>query len=67
MKSPFPLAALVVLYAAVLEGQTEPTGQTKKPSPFKDPEDGALDVGGWISTRTGILPLPILITEPAIG
>jgi hypothetical protein len=46
-----------------LEAQTP----EKKPSPFKDPEDGAFDVGGWIATRTGILPIPIPITEPAIG
>ena len=29
------------------------TGLPKR-SLFKDPEDGAFDVGGWIATRTGI-------------
>jgi hypothetical protein len=38
-----------------------------KGSLFKDPEDGAFDVGGWIATRTGVLPIPSLITEPAVG
>lgn len=57
-------ATLLLVSAASLNGQTGQTGQTK---PFKDPEDGAFDVGGWISTRTGILPIPTLITEPAVG
>ena len=38
-----------------------------KPSLFKDPEDGAFDVGGWVATRRGILPVPAVITEPAVG
>ena len=63
MKSLFALAVIALLVATGVEGQTS----EKKPSPFKDPEDGAFDVGGWIATRTGILPLPIIITEPAVG
>ncbi len=34
---------------------------------FKDPEDGALDLSEWLMTRHGFLPVPIIITEPAIG
>ena len=63
MKSLFALAGIALLVAASVEGQTT----EKKLSPFRDPEDGAFDVGGWIATRTGILPIPIVITEPAIG
>jgi hypothetical protein len=39
----------------------------KKPSLFRDAEDGAFDVGAWAATRTGILPIPVPITEPAVG
>ena len=52
------LASAALLAAASLQGRS---------SPFKDPEDGKLDVGGWIATRTGILPIVSPITEPAIG
>ena len=39
--------------------------------PFIDPEDGHLDVSGWSDTEEksdrGLLPVPIIITEPALG
>ncbi|RTZ72878.1 MAG: glyceraldehyde-3-phosphate dehydrogenase [Gammaproteobacteria bacterium] len=34
---------------------------------FIDPEDGKLDASEWLATRTGFLPVPIIITEPAVG
>lgn len=34
---------------------------------FTDPEDGALDASEWLLDRKGFLPVPIIITEPAIG
>ncbi len=34
---------------------------------FKDPEDGMLDVSGWLLSQTGFLPVPIVVTEPAVG
>jgi hypothetical protein len=40
---------------------------TTKPSLFRDPEDGALDVSGFLSTRVGFLPIAMPITEPAVG
>ncbi len=38
-----------------------------RPSLFRDPEDGAIDLSGWLASRTGILPIPVPITEPAVG
>jgi hypothetical protein len=32
-----------------------------------DTEDGKLDVGNYLSSATGYFPLPIIITEPAVG
>lgn len=32
-----------------------------------DAEDGKLDIGDYLSGATGYLPVPIIITEPAVG
>jgi hypothetical protein len=37
------------------------------PERFKDKEDGALDLSEHLLTHSGFLPMPILITEPALG
>lgn len=34
---------------------------------LKDPEDGRLDGSRWLLERRGFLPVPIIITEPAVG
>lgn len=34
---------------------------------FTDPTDGAFDASAWLLNQKGFLPVPILITEPAIG
>ncbi len=34
---------------------------------FKDPEDGRFDADEWLLGRSGFLPVPIIITEPAVG
>lgn len=36
-------------------------------SQFKDPKDGALDLSNWLVDRRGFLPVPILVSEPAVG
>ncbi len=36
-------------------------------SVFTDPEDGALDASEWLLDKKGFLPVPMIITEPAIG
>ena len=62
--------AFVVLLAAPLAAAEEPAAAktaAAKPSLFRDPEDGALDLSGWLASRTGVLPIPFPITEPAVG
>jgi len=54
----FVLAGLLVLSFQV-------SGQER--GVFTDPEDGALDASEWLLERKGFLPVPIIITEPAIG
>jgi hypothetical protein len=34
---------------------------------FIDPQDGYLDLSKHLMEKQGILPMPILITEPAVG
>ena len=34
---------------------------------FIDQDDGNLDVSDWLVDRKGFLPIPIVITEPAVG
>ena len=34
---------------------------------FVDPQDGYLDLSDWLMEKQGFLPVPILITEPAVG
>ena len=47
--------------------ETEETEEAAKPSRFKDPEDGKFDVSQMLlESLAGFLPIPIIITEPAI-
>jgi hypothetical protein len=34
---------------------------------FIDPQDGKFDASQWLITQKGFLPVPIIITEPAVG
>src|SRR5262249_54190081 len=34
---------------------------------FRDPDDGQFDASEWLLDRKGFLPVPIIITEPAVG
>ncbi len=34
---------------------------------FYDPSDGNFDVSNWLLERRGFLPVPIIVTEPAVG
>ncbi len=36
-------------------------------SQFVDPRDGKFDMSQWLAGRTGFLPIPILISDPAVG
>ncbi|MFV2003976.1 MAG: BamA/TamA family outer membrane protein [Gammaproteobacteria bacterium] len=34
---------------------------------FTDPEDGMFDVSHWLAEKKGFFPIPIVVTEPAVG
>ena len=56
----------VLILWLLIAGQASAQSNDKR-SLFTDPEDGALDASEWLLDRKGFLPVPILITEPAIG
>ena len=52
--------ALTVLASHIATGQ-------KRAGAFSDPDDGRLDLSDFLLSRKGFLPVPIIITEPALG
>jgi hypothetical protein len=36
-------------------------------SQFMDPKDGKLDTSQWLASSTGFLPIPIFVSDPAVG
>ena len=54
------LVLLLALPPAATSGQ-------QRGGVFRDPEDGRLDMSEWLLTKKGLLPIPIIITEPAVG
>jgi hypothetical protein len=61
------LACLVT--AAPALAQTAPAGAPPQPPPskFRSPEDGWFDLGGFLDTKFGFMPVATVITEPAVG
>jgi hypothetical protein len=57
------LLSLVVtaLWAAIAPSARALPGQ------FVDPEDGKFDMSQYLASRYGFLPVPMIITEPAVG
>jgi hypothetical protein len=49
-----------------------PTQEAQEPQvepsiSFIDPTDGAFDISAFLASRVGFMPVPIVITEPAVG
>jgi hypothetical protein len=55
--------AVLALCALVLAHSSQ---AQEKPSSLKDSNDGKLDMSEWLLERNGFLPVPIIITEPAV-
>ncbi|SCU80876.1 Outer membrane protein/protective antigen OMA87 [Cupriavidus necator] len=60
------LGALALLWCGTAFGQAEAPAE-KKPLSFFDPEDGKLDMSDFLLNHKGALPVPTIITEPAVG
>ncbi len=46
---------------------TEVVGQSYFKKNFIDSADNSLDLSNYLSTKVGIIPIPVLVTEPAVG
>ena len=56
----------LVAAASTAQAQTS-APETPKASMFRDPEDGRFDMSRWLLDHRGFLPVPIIITDPALG
>ena len=67
-KSIVILSLLVFLYASEESNSTKATGIFDfDKSLFVSEEDGKFDVSAFLSTKYGFMPVPMIVTEPAIG
>ena len=61
------LASLLLAPAAAASEAQAPPPKDSFWTRFEDPEDGRFDMSNWLLERKGALPVPVIITEPAIG
>lgn len=68
-----PLSGTVLtllLLAASVQGRAQEqavaAGEARA-SMFRDPDDGRFDMSRWLLDHRGFLPVPIIITDPALG
>ncbi|MCU0378736.1 MAG: outer membrane protein assembly factor [Bacteroidales bacterium] len=61
--SSLALTGILLLHAVSLSGQES----TRRISVFRDSLDNAIDLGDWLVNKKGVLIVPSLITEPAVG
>jgi len=57
----------ICLLAASVMGSSAPVRADSFFHKFIDPKDGKLDASQWLSGRTGFLPIPLVISDPAVG
>ncbi len=63
MKRPtFVILIILLLFSSIVPVRAGWLSDT-----FIDPGDGCLDMSRWLLEKEGFLPVPIIITEPAIG
>lgn len=59
--------AIMSLQTASANEPVNSAASTNAPSKFRSPEDGQLDLGGFIDQSYGFAPIAFPITEPALG
>jgi len=58
---------LLTCYASLLFLEVTAQEPLKKVSVFRDSTDNAYDISNWLINKKGILLMPTIITEPAVG
>jgi hypothetical protein len=58
---------LSVVLAITLPVHSAYCGEGLSLGSFRDSNDGSLDLSEWLLDRKGFLPVPVIVTEPAIG
>jgi len=53
--------------AVAIAGAPLASAQSFLTDAFIDPVDGAFDASDWLLNKRGFLPVPIIVTEPAVG
>ncbi len=65
--TPFLFCTIFLLASCLpLWAQNDSVPASDKVS-FTDPEDGSFDMSDFLLNHKGVLPMPIIVTEPAIG
>jgi hypothetical protein len=62
----FALACAAPVVGSAQAQDSAPAGQHTV-SRFRDPEDGQFDVGRFLAHPRSFLPIPLVVTEPAVG
>ncbi len=66
-------AVLCLMLAGLVPAHAAGTGDAGQAAPahglsvFRDSEDGRFDMSRWLLEHRGFLPVPIIITDPAVG
>jgi hypothetical protein len=60
-------ARFVLLALGASAPQIGHVQEAPEPSRFRDPDDGQFDVSSFLEKPRGFLPIPVVITEPAVG
>ena len=66
----FVVVVLLLLWpSSMISAQQDSLSMEKKKRKisFRDPEDNAFDMSSFLLEHKGLLPVPVLITEPALG
>ena len=59
--------ALLLVFAFVCAVPAQAADEDAPKSKFRDPQDGAFDLSTYLATPKSFLPIPLVVTEPAVG
>ena len=63
----FPRLQLIFLILCLVVSSSKSLQSQNFKDMFISKEDGAVDMSAFLNSTTGFLPIPIIITEPAVG